>query len=160
MAPETIRRGRKRVPIPPLIRGPASQTTLELRARNLSANPSAAQFEYFFIAQNVNGGKKYIASRGNKDIALEAGADTKEIFESAEIVQSTTTTSNRVFVPSSPGGNTGTYQMRSTQSKTGSRPSGWVVRMFADGKLIRIQASSSELERMAYVPTFGQGPLN
>jgi hypothetical protein len=36
--------------------------------------------------------------------------------------------------------------------KTGARPVGWIVRQMVDGKLVRVQASSSEYERAGSDP--------
>lgn len=125
------------------------QTVLELRARNLSNQPATVNFEWIFLAKNVSGrGSAYVWDRGQKQISLEGGADTKETLESSEIVQVSTVNSQRRLVSYSDGSSG--YEMISSQSKSGSRPVGWAVRMMADGKVVRVQASSSEYERFAF----------
>jgi hypothetical protein len=130
------------------------QTVLELRVRNLSKQPFTVEFEWIFLAKNVSGrGDAYVWDQGQKQIALEGGADTKETLESKEIVQVSTVSTQRSLVRYTDGSSK--IQTTSTQSKSGSRPVGWVVRMIADGKLIRVQASSSEFERWGYDTSFG-----
>jgi hypothetical protein len=125
------------------------QTVLELRTRNLSQQPVTVVFEWFFLAKEVKGwGGAYVTDRDRKQITLEGGAETKETLESKEIVQVSTVTSNRRSVAYSDG--SAQNQTASHQSKSGSRPVGWIVRMIADGKLVRVQASSSEFESKGY----------
>ena len=125
------------------------QTVLELRARNLSKQPATVSFEWVFLAKHVNGrGGAYVWDQGQKQVTLEGGGNTKETLESSELVQVSTVTSQRYLVRYTDGSSR--YQTTSTQSKTGSRPVGWVVRMLEDGKVVRVQASSSEYEKFGF----------
>jgi hypothetical protein len=134
-----------------------SQTVLELKVRNLSAQPASAQFDWFFLAQSVGKGKAYIWDKGTREIAVGAGSEVKENLESTDLVQTTTVTTSRVWVTGTDSV-PGHYQNVSRSSKGGARAVGWIVRMFSDGKLVRIRASSSELEKMGYDPAFGTQP--
>jgi hypothetical protein len=126
------------------------QIVLELRARNLSKQPATVSFQWIFLAKNISGrgGGAYIWDRGQKQVTLEGSGDTKETLESSELVQVSTVTSQRQLVRYTDGSSK--YQTTSSQSKSGSRPVGWVVRMLEDGKVVRVQASSSEYEKFNF----------
>lgn len=125
-----------------------SQTNLELKIRNLSATPATAEIDYIFIAQKFPVGGTYIWDRGSRPIAVEAGAEITENIQSTAVVQTATTKTDRRYVSSSTGG--GYYENYSYQTREGSRPQGWIVRLFVDGKLSRVQTSRSEFDAMAY----------
>jgi hypothetical protein len=123
-----------------------SRTTLELKVRNLAKTPVSAQFEYYFVASSPNEGK-HIWSNGSKVLTVGPGQEQKELFESDEITQSTLKSVT-------------TARLSSTQASvavrnvtTGGRPVGWFVRLVsAEGKVIRVVASSAEYEKAGRDP--------
>jgi hypothetical protein len=44
--------------------------------------------------------------------------------------------------------NTPIARSATTQTKSGTRPYGWIVRMFVDGQFARVQASTGTLEQL------------
>jgi hypothetical protein len=126
-----------------------SKTILELKVRNLSAQPATAQFQWFFLGQPSNPGARssmatYVWDTGNRPVSVIPGGEITETLESAELVEATNTSPRTVR-----DGNGGNYII-STSQNDGARPVGWIVQMFADSKLVRVQASSGEFERIAY----------
>lgn len=123
----------------------SSQTTLELKVRNLARTSVSADFEYYFVANTVNG-NKYIASKGSKAVTIEPGRELKESFQSAAITQGTSqsTTTDRVS----------SYETLITLRtvKSGARPIGWFVRLMSQGKVVRVVASSAEYEKVGRDP--------
>jgi hypothetical protein len=121
-----------------------SQTTLELKVRNLSRTPVSAEFECYFVASAV-GGRKYIASKGSKSMTVDPGQEQKEYFESIPIEQ----TSSRSTTTTNTGGST---RMTVSSAKSGARPAGWFVRLMSEDKVIRVVASSVEYDKVARDP--------
>jgi hypothetical protein len=124
-----------------------SQTVLELRVRNLSAQPATAQFDWFFLAQGSAGARRggsYVWDQGKVSIPVAPAAEIQQNLESKELLETTSSASVRQYDDKKYIG------MMTETSVSGARPIGWIVRMFVDGKLIRVRASSSELETTAH----------
>lgn len=119
----------------------SSQTTIELKVRNLARTPVSAEFEYYFVANAVSG-SKYISSKGSKPITIAPGQEQRELFQSAEIAQSSfqSTTTDRV--------SSSETLVTLRRSKTGASHVGWFVRLMSEGKVIRVVASSAEYEKV------------
>ncbi len=127
-----------------------SQTSLELKVRNLSAAPASGDFEYYFVAQGLAKSKPYIYCTGKKSMTVGGGQEQKEVFQSTELVQVTTQQTGAQTV-SQPGQDPYT-QITAASQKSGARPVGWIVRQMVDGKVVRVQASSSEYEQAGSNP--------
>jgi hypothetical protein len=126
----------------------ASQVSLELKVRNLSAQPASAEFEWYFVANWTGPGGQYVWSNGSRSVSLGAGAEQKETLQSTELVETTSRwTTSKTTTDSS--GNSRT-EVTGHMKKEGARPQGWIVRMFVDGKLVRVQGSSPEFEKVGY----------
>jgi hypothetical protein len=122
-----------------------SQTTIELKVRNLGAQPASGIFEYYFVAQTGDKPAPYFWDKGTRSMTLEPGKEQTQIFQSAELAHSTVQSVVSTPVP----GSSSQAIIYARTDKVGSRPLGWVVRLVVDGKVAQIRASSSECERLA-----------
>ncbi|MCE9610221.1 MAG: hypothetical protein K8R23_08420 [Chthoniobacter sp.] len=130
-----------------------SKMSIEIQIRNVSAQPATGRFDWFFFAQNSDGGVPFVCNNGEREMTVAALGQAREAAASAEITSSVTRTIHRTQTGTGP-----TAQVHSTSSetKTGSRPYGWVVRMFVGGQLARVQASTSALDQLARSPQLDQ----
>ena len=135
-----------------------SRPVIELQVRNVSRRPGLAHMDWFFVAQSVSGGGLFVWDKGERDVSLDAGAERAETIESSGLDQATKTETHgeRVTVPGSSGRSPAGYSYSrgpttvitpvTSQERSGARPNGWIVRMFVEGKLVKVQASSNPLE--------------
>jgi hypothetical protein len=132
----------------------ASHPVLQLKVHNLAPQPANAHFDYFFIASGLNGGGRYVWDHGERDVAVRAGGDQTETIESIPVEQRTINETHSFNVTTTyTNGSTSTQrQTESTQRRTGSRPDGWIVRMFVGNALVKVQASTSVFEQVARDP--------
>ena len=132
----------------------ASHPVLEVKIRNLAPQPASAHFDWFFIASGLNGQSRYVWDRGQRDVSLLPGGDQTETIESTPVEQKTVTETHlqTVTTTMSNGSTTTGQQAVSSQRRVGSRPDGWIVRMFVGDVLVKVQASTTVFEQVARDP--------
>ena len=122
-----------------------SHSSLEIRLRNVASEADSARIEWFFVAKDEGSSSIYVWDSGEREVPVAAVGQARELVSSTDLVSSVTrtVTQTNVGTPQNP-------QIRSTSTdqKTGARPNGWIVRMFVDGQLARVQASSATLEQL------------
>ena len=122
-----------------------SHSSLEIRLRNVASQADSARIEWFFVAKDEGSSSIYVWDSGEREVPVAAVGQARELVSSTDLVSSVTrtVTQTNVGTPQNP-------QIRSTSTdqKTGARPNGWIVRMFVDGQLARVQASSATLEQL------------
>lgn len=126
----------------------ASKMSVEVRARNFSAVPAEAHLEWFFIAKDLQSKKPYVWDHSRREVSLAAGSEQKETAESTELYQATTQKSESRPVQGLIG-QTPRYQQSSSKQEWGAKPYGWIVRLWSGDRLLKVQASSNDLEAMA-----------
>lgn len=126
-----------------------SKMAIEIQIRNVSSQPATAHFDWFFFAQNIDGGTPFVCDNGGRDVTVGAVAQAREAAASVDITSTVTRTVHRTQT-----GTGANAQIRSTSSekKSGARSYGWVVRMFVGGQLARVQASTPTLEQLGRTP--------
>ena len=122
-----------------------SQTTLEIQVRNLARETDTAHFDWFFVAKSVITENTYVWDKGERDVPVPAASQKKETVESEELAATVTRTTSGSSSSSSSKGYT-------SEKKSGSRPYGWIVRMSVGGQVVKVQASNSELDKIARDP--------
>lgn len=123
-----------------------SKSLLEVRARNLSAAPVEARLEWFFVARNVETKKNYVWDQGQRNLSLPSGSERVEMVESAELARSMTKSTTMGTLVDAKGKSSTTFTTSSHES--GSRPYGWIVRMWAGGRMVQVRTSSTEMEAL------------
>ena len=122
-----------------------SHSALEIEVRNIASQPDSARLEWFFVAKDEGSDSIYVWDHGQREVAVPAVGQAKEIVSSTDLTSSVTRTVTRT--------NSGTtanplIRTTTTEKKSGARPNGWIVRMFVDGQLARVRASSGTLEQL------------
>lgn len=110
-----------------------STVRLELLLRNMNAAPAQAHLDWFFIAKDLELNHDMVWDRGERDVALAAGDTQKELIDSSETKRTTEhfAVGNGKFA-----------------SKRGIKPRGWIVRLWSGNQLVRVHASSNEMETL------------
>lgn len=118
-----------------------SVLTLELNMRNLSVQADSVRYEWYFIGklEKLN----FAWDSGTRDYTLPASSHQTEVIQSKPLVQQSTVESHDSWQIVD-GQSVKTRS--SSGSRSGATPIGWIVRMFVDGQLARVQASSPALE--------------
>jgi hypothetical protein len=135
-----------------------SHPVLEVKVHNLAPQPATAHFDYFFIASGLNGRGRYVWDRGERDVSVLAGGEQTETIESIPVEQKAINESHSFNVTTTYRDSAGiTHQVTqpqtiATQRHTGSRPDGWIVRMFVGNVLVKVQASTTVFEQVAQDP--------
>jgi hypothetical protein len=122
-----------------------------VKVHNLAPQPASAHFDWFFVASGLNGRGRYVWDQGERDVSLLAGGDQTETIESRPVEQHTINETHlQTTITTMSDGSTYTTQHPvSSQQRTGSRPDGWIVRMFVGGVLVKVQASTAVFEQVA-----------
>ncbi len=104
---------------------------LSLRVRNMSAAPGEFEIEWFFVGKETSGSKQFLYDKGSRPLLLKPGAFETFAIESKEL-------SN--------------YRYHSAYSnyryKSGDKPAGWIVRAKVGDEVVRVKASSPQLEQL------------
>ena len=131
-----------------------SQPVLEVTVRNVSRSAGKAHFDWFFAAKAVSGGEPFVWDKGERDVDLAGGTQRIETIESKALVREMKTETHNEYVNRPVPGRTTTRVLTpvTSQTKTGAQPYGWIVRMFVDGTLAKVRASSSVLETVGRNP--------
>jgi hypothetical protein len=130
----------------------ALHPVLQVNVRNVGHRAETARLEWFFVGRGVNGGEIFVWDQGGREMPMAAGTMRDEIIESKDLEQQLTTQTR-----TQSEGVPGTFDRPATtvsrdvsyQFRTGARTSGWIVRMFVEEQLVKVQASSKPLEMMA-----------
>lgn len=136
---------------------------LKLSVRNVRHEADRAQFDWFFVAKAIGCGSLFIWDQGERELAVAAGQERTDTLESRPLLDSTTVETHGELVKENSYGQTSvgsTYvsgtgyavQAKTSSSRAGAEPNGWIVRMFVDGKLAKVQASSNQLEILGRDP--------
>lgn len=122
-----------------------SRSALEIQVRNVASKPDSARLEWFFVAKDEGSDNFYVWDNGQREVSVPAVGYAKELVSSTDLTSSVTRTVTRTN-----SGTTANPMIRTTttEQKSGARPNGWIVRMFVDGQLARVQASSGMLEQL------------
>jgi hypothetical protein len=125
---------------------------IDLQVRNLARLPEHTHFDWFFIAKDTGQTGLYIWDRGEAELDVPGNGQAAKTIESRPLERRTTVNQHvqEYYYRSTSSGTIGVPY--STEKREGAVPHGWVVRMFVDGHLAKVQASSPELER------FGRSP--
>lgn len=126
-----------------------SKMSIEIQIRNVSSQPATGRFDWFFFAQNSDGGAPFVCNHGEREVTVAALGQAREAAASVDIESSVTRTVHRTQTGTGPSAQ---VHSSSNETKTGARPYGWVVRMFVGGQLARVQASTSALEQLGRSP--------
>jgi hypothetical protein len=127
---------------------------LEMRVTNLAEYPDTAHFDWFFIARTVYGRRLVIWDQGERDIPVQPHQTTSERMESKDLLAERTreTRFDSTRYDYSDGSSNVVTTPVTSQELSGAHPEGWIVRMFVDGKLAKVQASSPPLEAVGGNP--------
>jgi len=133
-----------------------SHPVIEVMVHNLAKQPANVHFDWFFIAASVDRkkGGNYVWDKGERDVALVAGGSNTENLVSKPLEQHTDKESHMQTGPYTYGNGTvtGGNTMVGTLKQSGSRPEGWIVRMYVGGALVKVQASTNAFEQIARDP--------
>jgi hypothetical protein len=110
----------------------ASTRELGITVRNMSGTlPGEFEIEWYFVGKRAGGTRRFLYDRGSRRIALKAGAFEKFVIESKEL--------NSSKFHSASSGYT---------SHSGDKPDGWIVRAKTGDEVVRVKASSPQLEQL------------
>jgi hypothetical protein len=139
-----------------------SQPVLELQMRNLSAQTDNVRFEWYFVARAISGDYQYVWDQGAQDFKLPGNTHRSEMIESKVLAQQSSVESHNerqavttsTYSPTSGSSKSTSMQnvTVTTGRRTGAIPFGWIVRMFVDGKLAKVQASSFAFDQLGRNP--------
>jgi len=127
-----------------------SKSRVEVIVRNLSTVPAQPRVDWFFVAREIPSRREYVWDQGQKDVSLAPGSEEKEMLESKPLAQTTRRKTEFSRPQNFPGSQQ--IQPQSSTEQSGGRPSGWIVRMWDGEQLLRVQASSSDLETVGRDP--------
>ena len=122
-----------------------SRSGLEITVRNTSSQADSARIEWFFVAEDEGSSNFHVWDSGQRDVSVPGVGQAREVVSSTEITSSVTRTTTVTNVGNA---NTPIARSATTQTKSGTRPYGWIVRMFVDGQFARVQASTGTLEQL------------
>jgi len=119
---------------------------LEVRVRNFGTTPALAHLDCYFVASALPHGRRYIWNEVARDVAVPASGELPEQIQSTELTQVTEQrfSSSVNMNPVTGGGPT--VSQSASRTTTGAKPYGWIVRLTSGDRLLKVQASSSELE--------------
>ncbi len=123
-----------------------SHVELEITIRNVSAQPDTTKLEWYFFAKPVDNSREFLNDSGSREIQVNAAGEEKVTVESKETSMTSKRETKAKF---------GTTSLGSiTESKSGTKASGWIVRLISDDKVLAVRASAPALE------TMGRNPAN
>jgi hypothetical protein len=106
---------------------------LAITVRNMSQTlPGKFTIEWYFIGKPTNGTRRFLYDQGNKEITLAPSAFEKIAVESKELSSRTVRDSY--------------YYSYGYNYKSGDKPDGWIIRAKVNGEVVRVKASSPQLE--------------
>lgn len=117
-----------------------SSVELEITVRNLSSQPDATKLEWYFFAKPVDNSREFLNDSGTRELSIGAAGEQKVSVESKETSMTVKREIKAKFGTSSPGS--------VSESKSGTKASGWIVRLISDDKVLAVRASTPGLETM------------
>lgn len=135
-----------------------SHPVLEMRVNNLGEQPDTAHFDWFFIAKTTSGKRLFVWDQDERDIPIPPHAEQTERLESKDLARERikeTRFEEQHYVTIYSDGtrdHTKVVVPVSAEERRGATPEGWIVRMFVQGKLAKVQASSNALELIGRDP--------
>ncbi len=129
------------------VRSKENKQTLQVIVHNLAGQPDTVRFECYFVAKSQHK-PMYVWDHSDRDIEIPAHSETTTQFASSGLVETvareTHVTGNRTNVAGVPN----PIGVASSQTRTGAQPYGWIVRLTANGRILKVQASSATLEEI------------
>jgi hypothetical protein len=132
-------------------------TTLEVTIRSFDKAADQVLIEWYFFGKPIANPRANdsVFDSGNKTVTVQAaGVETFDI--ASKVAQTAKVTKTAVQMVNSYNPNTGgTTQVPSysaSESQTGTKLVGWVVRMTVDGKVLDVRGSDSKYEDMLKSP--------
>lgn len=120
---------------------------LEVRVRNFGTTPAQAHLDCYFLATKLPRAKRFIWDTVGRDVVVDAGAEKAETMESTQLTTAQTFSGSTGFDAS------GNLSVSNTEDKVAtSKVYGWIVRLMSGDRVLKVQASSSELESIARDP--------
>lgn len=105
---------------------------LAITIRNMSAIPGKFTIEWYFVGKPAGGTRRFLYDKGTRDVTLAPSAYEKITVESKDL------TSNSVR----------DYYWYGYSYKSGDRPDGWILRAKVGDEVVRVKASSPQLEQL------------
>lgn len=109
----------------------ASTRQLGLTVRNMSAVPGEFEIEWYFVGKPAAGTRRFLYDKGTKRVSLAPGTFEKFAVESKEL---TNHRYNSVYSGYS--------------YKSGDKADGWIIRAKVGEEVVRVKASSPQLEQL------------
>lgn len=128
-----------------------SMIRLEVRVRNFGTAAGQGHLDCYFVATEFSHGKRYIWNTVPRDVTVPPGGEKLELVESSQLTQ----VSERTYQSEVTTDVTGSYRFSESAANrtSGSKPYGWIVRLMSGDRVLKVQASSSELENIARDPS-------
>lgn len=108
---------------------------ISIMVRNMSAAPGEFELEWYFVGKTSTGQKRLVYDKGSRPVILKPGAFEKFEVESKEL-------SNLRYRSGISGYS---YQ-------AGDKPDGWIIRAKVGDEVVRVKASSPQLEQLEKDP--------
>jgi hypothetical protein len=128
----------------------SSAPRYKVAVSNFGAAPEDAVIEWYVFAKSVSTSgppaKAFVHGKGTEKLTVE-GKKRAEIFFQPDPIVSTSTQAVSTRNQSLGGGTTGTLTATS-KSTTGSKMTGWIVRLKVGNDLVAVKASSTAFEEM------------
>lgn len=130
-------------------------TTLAITIRSQDKTPTQVQVEWYFFAKKIQGSrvsKDSLLDSGNKSITVQpTGSETFDVTSKpARTATSRTYTTTTSYNGTT--GNTTSSTLAGPDTRSGTKISGWVVRILVDGKVLDAKGSEFKFEDAAKDP--------
>lgn len=110
----------------------ASTRELGITVRNMSGTlPGDFEVEWYFVGKRAGGTRRFLYDRGSRRTSLKPGAFEKFVVESKELSSSRSHSAFSGY----------TYH-------SGDKADGWIVRAKVGDEVVRVKASSAQLEQL------------
>ena len=120
------------------VRTHKNSVQLEITVRNLAPLADATKLEWYFFARPVDNSAEFLNDSGSRDLHLKAAGEEKVSVESKETTMKVSREVKAKFGTTSPG--------TITESKSGTKAAGWIVRLVSDHTVLAVRASTPSLE--------------
>jgi hypothetical protein len=106
---------------------------LAITIRNMSALPGQFSIEWYFVGKPANGTRRFLYDKGEKQVTLTPSSFEKFSVESKDLTSKAVRDS---------------YYYYGYNYKSGDRPDGWIIRAKVGDDVVRVKASSPQLEQL------------
>ena len=120
------------------VRTHKNSVQLEITVRNLSPQADATRLEWYFFARPVDNSAEFLHDSGSRDLQIKPAGEEKVTVESKETAMTISRESKAKFGTTSQG--------TATESKSGTKAAGWIVRLVSDNTVLAVRASTPALE--------------